>query len=154
MKKTTALAAAAAIVPMVLAGAATANAAAPRGRTTMDVVCDGQTLAVTTPSGNQGENWGAAQVAGDGHLVIASLEYAVYDDTAAMMLDDEVISHGRAHGQQRTTTCTVAAEQARLGDVAPPGFVYPSGTSATDLVTSSLRAVVVTRPGVARCEER
>jgi hypothetical protein len=123
------------------AGSAVASPGAPT-----QVTCDGSTLTVVTPSGNDGNNWGAARVVDGGHLVVASLEYAAYDDTAGVSLEDEVLSHGAAHENQQRVTCLVASETATLGDLAPAGFSYPPGTAPTDLVTFSLRAVVVPRP--------
>jgi hypothetical protein len=123
------------------AGPAVASPGAPT-----QVTCDGSTLTVVTPSGNDGNNWGAARVVDGGHLVVASLEYAAYDDTAGVSLEDEVLSHGAAHENQQSVTCLVASETATLGDLVPAGFDYPVGTAPTDRVTFSLRAVVVTRP--------
>lgn len=119
---------------------------AATGRPTQQVVCGGQVLTISVAPGNGGNNWGAGQVVDGGHLVVASLEYAVHDDTADLWLDDEVLAHGKAHAQQQTITCDVASQQAFLGDVAPPDFVYPAGTGPADVVTSSLRATVVPRP--------
>jgi hypothetical protein len=144
--KTTLLAAAALAAPLVLISATVAQAAPVHGRTTMDVTCAGQVLTVTTAGGHDGNNWGAAQVSGDGHLVLAGLEYSVYDDTAGVSLDDEVLSHGKAHEQQSTVTCVVASQQAVLGEVVDPAFVYPARTAPTDLVTMSVHAVVVAVP--------
>jgi hypothetical protein len=145
MKKSL-VAAIAALIPLALATAPSAVAAPGQGRTTTDITCDGQPLTVTTAGGNDGNNWGSAQVDGGGHLVLASLEYRVEDDTAGITLDDEVLSNGRAHGQQQTIVCEVATDSAPLGDVAPPGFVYPEGTASTDTVTMSLHVTVVPRP--------
>jgi hypothetical protein len=146
MSRTRSFAAVCTAAALVVGGGSAAVAAPSQGRTTMDVTCDGQVVTVTTPSGNDGDNWGAVQVSGGGHFLPVSLEYAVYDDTAAMFLDDEVLSHGGAHAHQRTISCVVATEQAVLGDVVPPGFGYPAGVAPTDTVTMSLRAVVVPRP--------
>jgi len=140
------VAATAAMIPLALATAASATASSGQGRMTTDISCAGHPLTVTTAGGNDGNNWGAAQVDGDGHLVLASLEYRVDDDTAGVTLDDEVLSNGKAHEQQQTIVCEVATEQATLGDVAPDGFVYPNGTAPTDTVTMSLHVTVVPRP--------
>ncbi len=128
---------------LLLAGG-TANAAS--GRPTEQVTCAGQVLTIAVAPGNGGNNWGSGQIVGGGHLVLATLEYAVHDDTAGVMLDDEVLAHGQAHDQQQQITCDVASEQAVLGDIAPPDFAYPDGVLPTDVVTSSLRATVVPRP--------
>jgi hypothetical protein len=145
MKKTLA-AATAAMIPLAFASASRAVASPGYGRTTMEVTCAGQVLTVTTAGGNDGNNWGAAQVTGDGHLVLASLEYRVEDETAGVTLDDEVLSNGRAHDQQQTITCEVASRTATLGEVAPDGFVYPEQTASTDTVVMSLQVTVVPRP--------
>jgi hypothetical protein len=118
MKKTL-VAATAAMIPIALATAASAAASPGDGRTTMEVTCAGQVLTVTTAGGNDGDNWGAAQVSGDGHLVLAALEYRVDDETAGVTLDDEILANGKAHEQQQTIVCEVATERAVLGDVAP-----------------------------------
>ncbi|MGZ4626579.1 MAG: hypothetical protein ACXV3S_09880 [Kineosporiaceae bacterium] len=128
----------------VLVAAGTASAAS--GRLTQQVVCAGQPITIAVAPGNDGNNWGSAQVDGGGHLVLATLEYAVRDDTAGVVLDDEVLTHGKAHGQQDAVACDVASEQFVLGDVAPPDFAYPPGTGPADTVTSTLRATVVPRP--------
>jgi hypothetical protein len=125
----------------LLGGPAVASPGAP-----IQVSCEGSTLTVVTPPGNDGNNWGAARVVDGGNLVLASLEYAAYDETASLSLEDEVLSHGAAHDNQESVTCLVASETATLGDVVPAGFSYPPGTGPTDLVTFSLRVVVVPRP--------
>ena len=137
-------AAVAGLAAAALLAAGPANAST--GRPTQQVRCGDQLLTISVAPGNGGNNWGAGQVVGGGHLVVASLEYAVHDDTADLWLDDEVLAHGKAHGQQQTVTCDVASQQSVLGDVAPPDFVYPPGTGPADVVTSSLRATVVPRP--------
>lgn len=145
--KTSRIAAAAALAaPLVLVTAMGAQAAPDHGRTTMDVTCAGQTLTVTSPPGNGGNNWGAVQVSGGGHLVLVSLRYSVIDDTAGITLDDETLSHGAAHDQQQQVTCEVVTQQAIFGDLVDPSFVYPAGTAATDLLTMSVHAVVVPVP--------
>jgi hypothetical protein len=128
----------------VLLAGGTANAAT--GRVTQQVTCAGEVLTISSAPGNGGNNWDSAQVEGGGHLVLASLEYSVHDDTAGVWLDDEVLAHGKAHGQQQVISCDVAVQQAQLGDVAPPDFPYPPGTGPGDTVTSALRATVVPRP--------
>jgi hypothetical protein len=145
MKKTLA-AATAAMIPLAFASASNAVASPGHGRTTMQVTCAGQVLTVTTAGGNEGNNWGVAQVSGGGHLVLASLEYSVDDVTAGVVLDDEVLSNGRAHEQQQTIACEVASQLAVLGAVAPPEFVYPEGTGPDDTVVQSLHVTVVPRP--------
>lgn len=137
------LAAAGSAAAVLLAGG-TADAAT--GLLTQQVTCAGQVLTVASPQGNDGNNWGSAQVAGGGHLVLAALEYSVHDDTAGVWLEDEVLIHGKAHLQQQTITCEVAEQQFVLADVAPPGFAYPPGTAPGDTVTSALRVTVVPRP--------
>ena len=138
------LAVAAPVVTVVLA-AGTASAATV-ARTTQQVTCGGHVMTITSAPGNGGNNWGSAQVDGGGHLVLAGLEYSVWDDTAGVMLDDEVLAHGNAHANQNPIPCDVASAENRLGDVAPPGFAYPPGTGPDDTVTSALRATVVPRP--------
>jgi hypothetical protein len=145
MKKTLA-AATAAMITLAVATATSAAASPGDGRTTMDVTCAGQVLTVTTAGGNAGDNWGAAQVSGGGHLVLVSLEYSVYDDSAQLSLDDEVLANGKAHQQQTTVSCEIATQQATLRDVAPEGFDYPQGTAPDDVVTMSVRATVVALP--------
>jgi hypothetical protein len=132
---------------LVAAGAATpAHAAGAGGRVLQTFDCDGQETTFTVSTGNEGDNWGAARVVGGGTLIPVSLEYLVYDDTAALVLDDEIVQHGGpAHAQQPTVTCVVT-EQAVLGDVAPPDFVLPDGVAASDLVTSALYVIAVPRP--------
>jgi hypothetical protein len=144
--KTSLLAAAALTAPLVLITATGAQAAPSHGRTTMDVTCAGEVLTVTGPPGNDGNNWGAVQVSGGGHLVLVALRYSVIDDTAGIALDDETLSHGAAHAQQRQVTCEVVSQQAVLGEVVDSTFVYPAGTAPTDLVTMSVHAVVVPLP--------
>lgn len=139
-----AVAAAAGSAAALLLAGGTAEAAT--GRPPQQVVCGDQVLTISVAPGNGGNNWGSGQVVGGGHLIVATLEYAVHDDTAGVWLDDEVLSHGKAHVQQQTVTCDVASQQSVLGDVAPPDFVYPPGTGPADAVTSSLRATVVPRP--------
>jgi hypothetical protein len=138
------LVAAAASAGAVLLTGGTANAAS--GRVPQQVTCAGEVLTISPAPGNGGNNWGSAQIEGGGHLVLASLEYSVHDDTTGMWLDDEVLAHGKAHGQQQAIACDVAVQQAVLGDVAPPDFAYPPGTGPDDTVTSALRATVVPRP--------
>jgi hypothetical protein len=145
MKKTLA-AATAAMIPLAFASASNAVASPGHGRTTMQVTCAGQVLTVTTAGGNEGNNWGVAQVSGGGHLVLASLEYSVYDESAQLSLDDEVLANGQAHAQQATVPCEIATQQALLGTAAPAGFEYPTGTAPTDVVTMSVRATVVALP--------
>ena len=137
------LAVAAPAAAVLLAGG---TASAATGRMNQQVLCDGQVLTITSAAGNGGNTWGSAQVEGGGHLVLATLEYAVHDDTAGVVLDDEVLTHGKAHDRQDTVACDVASEQFVLGDVAPPDFAYPPGTGPADTVTSTLRATVVPRP--------
>lgn len=145
--KTSLLAAAATLAaPLVVITATAAQAAPDHGRTTMDVTCAGQTLTVTGPPGNDGNNWGAVQVSGGGHLVLVSLRYSVIDDTAGIALEDETLSHGAAHAQQQQVTCEVTSQQAVLGELVDPAFVYPPGTAPTDLLTMSVHAVVVPGP--------
>jgi hypothetical protein len=144
--KTALTAATAAMIPLAIATASSAMASPGYGRTTMDITCAGRSITVTTAGGNDGNNWGAALVSGDGHLVLAGLEYRVDDVTAGVVLDDEVLTNGKAHGQQTTVPCEIATQQARLGDVAPDGFDYPTGTAPTDQVTMSVRATVVALP--------
>ena len=128
----------------VLLACGTANAAT--GRLTQQVTCAGQVLTISSAPGNDGNNWGSAQVEGGGHLVLATLEYSIHDDTAGVWLDDEVLAHGKAHAQQQAIACDVAEQRSVLGDIAPPDFAYPSGTGPGDTVTSALRATVVPRP--------
>lgn len=135
---------AAASAGAVLLAGGTANAAT--GRVPQQVTCAGEVLTISSAPGNGGNNWGSAQIEDGGHLVLAALEYSVHDDTAGVWLDDEVLAHGRAHGQQQGTACDVADQQSLLGDVAPLGFAYPPGTGPDDTVTSALRATVVPRP--------
>jgi hypothetical protein len=144
--KKTLVAASAALIPLALVTAPSAVASSGQGRMTTDISCDGYRLTVTTAGGNDGNNWGSAQVSGGGHLVLAALEYRVDDVTVGVTLDDEVLANGRAHEQQRTIACEVASEEVTLGDVAPEGFVYPEGTAGTDKVVSSLQVTVVPRP--------
>ena len=110
----------------VLLAGGTANAST--GRLTQQVTCAGQLLTIYSAPGNDGNNWGSAQVQGGGHLVLATLEYSLHDDTAGVWLDDEVLSHGKAHTQQQAIGCDVARQQFVLGDVAPPDFAYPPAT--------------------------
>jgi len=137
---------------MVTAALATAGLVVGAGLAVADtglpteVSCAGSTLTVVAPPGNAGNNWGAVRVVGGGHLVVSSLEYAVYDDTADVSLVDEVLSHGVAHENQQRVTCVVASQRATLGDIVPAEFAYPPGTTPADQVTSSLSAVVVPRP--------
>jgi hypothetical protein len=126
--------------------AAPAVAGPSSGRTTMDVVCDGDTVTVTAAPGNHGNNWGAVQVDGGGALVLVSLRYAVYDDTTQQYLEDETIDHGLAHADQPTIECTVAREPARPGDLLDGAGLPPGAAGADDHVTSSLTVVVVPRP--------
>jgi len=142
MKKTL-IAAAVALIPLAVSPASTAAASPGHGRTTMDVTCAGDVITMTTAGGNEGNNWGAAQVSGGGHLVLAGLEYSVYDESAQLSLDDEVLTNGQAHKQQATVPCEIATQQALLGAVAPAGFDYPTGTAPSDLDTMSVRATVV-----------
>jgi hypothetical protein len=144
--KTSLLAASALAGALVLTTATAAHASPSHGRTTMDVTCAGRVLTVTSAPGNQGNTWGAVQVRGGGHLVLVALRYSVIDDTAGIALEDETLSHGAAHAQQRQVTCEVASQQAVLGEVVDPTFVYPAGTASTDLVTMSVHAVVVPVP--------
>ena len=132
---------------LVAAGAATpAHAAGAGGRVLQTFDCDGQDITIAVSSGNEGDNWGAARVVDGGTLIPASLEYLVYDDTAALVLDDEIVQHGGpAHARQPTVTCVVT-EQAVLADVVPPDFVLPDGTALSDLVTLALRVTAVPRP--------
>lgn len=146
MSKTRVIAVAAGTLAALVLAGAPAHAGESQGRTTSEVTCAGAMLTVSGASGNGGNNWGAVQVSGGGHLVVASLEYAMYDDTAALTLDDEVLSHGGAHARQDSTECVVASEQAVLGAIVPGGFEYPTGTAPTDTITLSLKAVVVPRP--------
>lgn len=137
---------------IVIATFATAGLAVGVGPAVADpatptqVSCAGSALTVVAPPGNGGNNWGAVRVVGGGHLVVASMEYAVHDDTADLSLEAEVLSHGGAHENQGRVTCLVASETTALGDIVPDGFSYPPGTGPTDIVTSSLHAVVVPRP--------
>jgi hypothetical protein len=136
-----------AIVALAAAGLAFgASPAVASPGTPTQVTCEGSTLTVVPPPGNDGNNWGAVQVVDGGHLVVAGLEYAAHDDTAGVSLEDEVLSHGAAHDNQQSVTCLVARETATLGDLVPADFDYPLGTASTDRVTFSLRAVVVPRP--------
>jgi len=132
------------VAAAVITGGGTANAGT--GRPSQQVECAGRVLTVSVAPGNDGNNWGAAEVDGGGHLVLASLEYSVRDDTTGVLLDDEVLTHGSAHANQNPIACAVATVQSRLGDIAPAGFVYPPGTGPDDIVTSSLHATVVPRP--------
>ena len=130
---------------LVAAGAAT-PAFASGGRILQTFACDGQDVTIAMAPGNQGDNWGAGRVVDGGVLIPVSLEYLVHDDTAELVLDDEVVQHGAgAHSGQQQVTCVVA-EQAVLADVAPPGVDLPDGTAPTDLVTMSLLVTAVRRP--------
>lgn len=140
---TTALAAM--TVAGVCLGAAPAQAQEPGGRDIIQLTCDGQPLTLRVSGGNDGDNWGAAHLVDGGTLIPASLEYLVYDDTAGITLDDEVLSHGQAHQHQQTIVCQ-DSEQATLGDALPPGMELPPGTATTDQITQTFRVVAVPRP--------
>lgn len=137
------LASAAVTLGLLAAGVAT-PAMAAGGRTTQEMTCDGQQVTLSVSPGHDGNNWGAAQVVGGGTLIPVSLEFRVYDDTAAMTLDDEVQQHGTAHSRQPTITCQVSQE-AILRDVIPAGFVLPDGVALSDHITSSF-IVTAVRP--------
>jgi hypothetical protein len=127
---------------------APAQATAPEagGRLLQTFTCAGQPVTIAVSPGNQGDNWGAARVVDGGTLIPVSIEYLVQDETAAITLDDEVVSHGGpAHAHQQTITCAVS-QTAVLGDVAPPDFELPAGASATDTVTMSMIVRAVPRP--------
>jgi hypothetical protein len=123
-----------------------APAHAAGGRQLQTFTCSGEPVTIAVAPGNQGDNWGAARVVDGGTLIPVSIEYLVQDETAAITLDDEVVSHGGpAHAHQQTITC-VLSQNAVLGDVAPPDFELPLGASATDTVTMSMIVQAVPRP--------
>lgn len=145
MKHLTTMVAALASAGIALAAApAQAHEPASQGLQTVQLTCDGQPLTLRVSGGNDGDNWGVARV-DDGTLIPVTLEYLVHDDTAGITLDDEVLSRGRAHGNQPTVTCE-ASEQAVLGDALPPGMELPPGTAADDVITQTFRVVAVPRP--------
>ena len=130
---------------LALAVPATAHAAGrvPAGRSTMTVDCVGLgSVTIITSPAAVGDSWSAAQVVGDGHLVPVSFRYYVYDETAGLVLGDDTVGHGPAHGQQATTTCD-ATRTALLGELAPPDGALPVGVSPTDEVSLTFEVVAV-----------
>lgn len=125
--------------------AALAAGPVPPSRQTQTFDC-GALGAVTiiTPPPSAGDSWSAAQVVGDGHLIPVAFRYLAVDTTAGIVLGDETVSHGAAHGQQATTTCSTS-EQATLGDLVPPGAPLPEGVAASDLVTLSFIVTAIAR---------
>jgi hypothetical protein len=119
-----------------------AGPAAP-GKTTMQLDFDVTTVTVVTPA--RQDNWASAQILDGGHLIAVSFDYAVYDDTAAILLGDEPVTHHRAHSQQQTITCSTS-QDAVLGDLAPPDIPLPDGVALTDTVTMTFTALVITQP--------
>jgi hypothetical protein len=71
-----------------------AQAAAGGGRMLQTFSCGGQDVTIAVSSGNDGDNWGAGRVVDGGALIPVSLEYLVLDDTADLVLDDEIVQHG------------------------------------------------------------
>jgi hypothetical protein len=133
-----------ALMLAVICAAGPAQAAG--GRQLQTFTCAGEPVTIAVSPGNEGDNWGAARVVDGGTLIPVSIEYLVRDDTAAITLDDEIVSHGGpAHAQQETITCSVS-ETAVLGDVAPPDLELPPGVSSTDHVTMSMVVRAVPRP--------
>ena len=127
-------------------GAAPARAdSAQPGRDVIQLTCDGQPLDLVTSPGHDGDNWGAAHLVNSGTLIPVSIQFLVYDDTAGITLDNEVLSHGSAHQQQGTIVCE-DAEQSTLGEALPPGMQLPPGTALSDQVTQTFRVVAVPRP--------
>ncbi len=97
-----------------------------------------------TPPASAGDSWSAAQVVGGGHLVPVAFRYLAVDTTAGIVLGDETVSHGAAHRQQATTTCT-SSTQARLSDLMPPDAPLPDGVEPSDLVTLSFIVTAVAK---------
>ncbi|HEX2857200.1 MAG TPA: hypothetical protein VHO26_06950 [Propionibacteriaceae bacterium] len=132
----------------VLAAAAIAAAAMPAqaaGRTTQTFTCDGQQVTIQSAYGHDGDTWSAAQIVDAGTLVPVSFEYLAVDETANLVLNDDTIAHGTAHDHQSTVTCQTST-QFTLGDVAPPGVVFPPGVQPTDIVSMSFVVTAVPRP--------
>ena len=128
-----------------LAVASTAMPALADGRTTQTFTCDGQQVTIQSAYGHSGDTWSAAQIVDAGTLVPVSFEYLTVDETANLVLGDDTIQHGTAHSHQSTITCE-ASTQFTLGDVAPPGVVFPPGVQATDIVTMSFVVTAAPRP--------
>jgi hypothetical protein len=101
-------------------------------------------ITIVTPPSSAGDSWSAAQVVGDGHLIPVAFRYLAVDTTAGIVLGDETVSHGTAHRQQATTTCT-SSTQARLCDLMPPDAPLPGGTQPSDLVTLSFIVTAVVK---------
>jgi hypothetical protein len=85
----------------VVGAASPAHAAG--GRQLQSFTCAGEPVTIAVSPGNEGDNWGAPRVVDGRTLIPVSIEYLVRDDTAAITLDDEIVSHGGpAHAQQET----------------------------------------------------
>lgn len=132
--------AAVATLATVGAGVMTAQGASA-ATAEMPLQCGGQTLTVRTPQSTN-QNWGSGQVVGGGHLVVKSFEFTLFDDTAGVVLLHEEQSHGAAHAMQDTIRCTVDTSTEVIGE-APDGFVWPEGTSPTDVGTYTVAVEVV-----------
>jgi hypothetical protein len=147
MRRHRTVAVVAAAVAAVAAGSAVPPPAfaAPPGRQTMPLSCDGLGEVEIVVPATTHDSWSAAQLTGGGHLLPVSFEHRVYDDTARVTLFDGTVAHSPAHRRQDTITCS-SSQQAVLGDVAPPDVVWPDGVEPSDTVTISLIATVVPEP--------
>ncbi len=135
------LAAAAVSATLGVAFLAGPASAAP-GRQTVQMNCTGLGTMTLIVAPTDQDNWGAAQLLSGGHLVPVGFRHLVHDDTAGITLFDGTVSHGAAHANQDTVTCSTV-ETGVLGQIAPPGFTPPPGVSLTDLVTISFIATAV-----------
>lgn len=130
-------------VAAVVAVPAGAQASGHRGTEQLD--CSGLgTVTITTPPENVGDSWSAAQIVGDGHLVPVSFTYLAEDTTLGVVLNQFTESHGPAHQQQDTITCSTTL-LVTLADLlpAPPGVELPPGVQPTDTVALTFLATVV-----------
>ncbi|MDA8435567.1 MAG: hypothetical protein M0Z98_06235 [Actinomycetales bacterium] len=143
--RTIAVVVAATAVAVTSAVPTVARAAEPLHRQTMQLDCAGLgTVEIVAPASPH-DSWGVAQLIGGGHLVPVSFEHRVYDDTAGVTLFDGTVTHSPAHSRQATITCS-SSQQAELGEVVPPDFVWPDGVAPSDTVTISFIATAVPEP--------
>lgn len=147
MLNRTRAAAAATLATAVLAipGVACADEGVPAGRQTMQFDCgELGMVAIVMPPASAHDNWGTAQLVDGGHLIPVTFTYLVHDDTAAITLADETVTHLAAHNQQATITC-IASQTASLGELIPADAPLPQGTALTDTVTASFIATAIVK---------
>jgi hypothetical protein len=141
-----ALAAGTAAILTVPAAAAAATVPAHRQTATFDCAGLGTVTIVETPQA-AGDNWSAAQIVGDGHLVPVAFTYRVEDTTLGALLDQDTVTHPAAHPNQATTTCSHSMT-ATLGDLlpVPPNAQLPDDAAPSDQIELSFIVTAIAAP--------